>query len=246
MDHMLYTAMSGAKQTLLAQSVNNHNLANSNTIGFRASLAQFRSMPVLGPGYPTRVYAMAEEPGVTHTPGAIQFTGRDLDLALQGQGWIAVQGSDGQEAYTRAGDLRIASNGLLETGAGHPVLGNAGPIAIPPSEKVEIATDGTITVKPLGSPADTLGAIDRIKLVRIAPEFLEKGNDGLFRVREGGAVAPDALVRIVSGALEQSNVNSVETMVNMIALARQFELQIKLMHAAEEQATAASQVMRLT
>jgi flagellar basal-body rod protein FlgF len=246
MDHMLYTAMSGAKQTLVAQAINNHNLANSNTVGFRTSLAQFRSMPVFGPGYPTRVYAMAEKPGVSHTPGAIQFTGRDLDLALQGDGWIAVQGRDGQEAYTRAGDLHIANNGLLATGAGHLVLGNAGPIAIPPSEKVEIATDGTITIRPLGSPADTLGAIDRIKLVNVPLESLEKGNDGLSRLRGGGAVAPHASVRIISGALEQSNVNSVESMVDMIALARQFELQVKLMHAAEEQATAAAQVMRLT
>lgn len=246
MDRFLYVAMSGAKQTLLAQGANSHNLANLHTTGFRADLTQFRSMPVFGQGFPTRVYAMAERPGVDYAPGPIESTGRELDIAIHGEGWIAVQAPDGREAYTRAGDLRVGSYGLLETGAGHPVLGNAGPIAIPPAEKIEVGKDGSISVQPLGLGANNLAQVDRIKLVRPASEMLNKGADGLFRLRDGTSAAPDAAVSLVPEALEGSNVNAVEAMVNMITLARQFEMQVKMMQVAEETDRSAVQIVQLS
>lgn len=245
MDRLLYVAMTGASQTMLAQAANSHNLANVSTTGFRADLEAFRSLPVYGPGYPGRVYAMTESKGVDFSPGSIVTTGRDLDVAVNGSGWIAVQAPDGTEAYTRAGDLRVTSGGMLVTGAGHPVLGNAGPIAIPPYETLEIGADGTISIRPLGQGAETLAVVDRIKLVDPPLQDLEKGQDGFLRLKDGTAAAPDARVRLVSGALESSNVNAVDAMVRMIELARQFELQVKAMKTAEENDAVSARLMQL-
>lgn len=245
MDHMLYIAMSGAKETMQAQTVNSNNLANASTTGFRADLEAFKTLSVYGPGYDSRAYALTENVNVDFTPGALMATGRDLDVAVNGDGWIAVQAADGMEAYTRAGDFRVDSNGLLTTGAGHPVMGNAGPIAIPPYEKLELGNDGTVTIQPLGQNPNTLAVVDRIKLVN--PEFssLIKGEDGLIRV-EGDALAQsDAGVSLITGSLEASNVNGVESMVNMIQLARKFELQVKMMAASEQNDEATAQIMRI-
>lgn len=246
MDRMLYVAMSGAKQALVGQAVNSHNLANVNTAGFRGDLNQFRAMPVFGPGFASRVYAMQERPGVDYSPGTVQSTGRPLDIAVRGEGWIAVQAPDGSEAYTRAGDLHTGNSGLLLTGAGHPVLGNGGPIAVPPGENLEVGLDGTISLRLLGQGANALAEVDRIKLVNPQASELVKGSDGLFRLRNGAVAPADAAVNVIAGSLESSNVNAVEAMVNMITLARQFELQIKLMRTAEQDDEAAAQMMRLT
>ncbi len=246
MDRMLYVAMSGAKQSMLAQASNSNNMANANTTGFRADLATFRSMPVYGPGEATRVYAMLERPGVDTTSGAITPTGRELDIAVKDDGWIAVQAADGSEAYTRAGNLRIEDGGILTTGNGLPVLGNGGPIALPPAEKVEIGADGTISIRGIGQTASTLTVLDRIKLVKIDGVLLVKGADGLMRQRDGTVAQPDASVNIISGALETSNVSAVESMVNMINLARQYEAQIKLMKTAEETDNAATQLLSIS
>ena len=247
MDRVLYLAMSGAKQTLQAQGAVSHNLANVSTTGFRADLEQFRAMPVYGPGHPSRVYALQERPGIDFSPGPIQSTGRDLDIAVtHHQGFIAVQSPDGSEAYTRAGDLRVSANGLLTTGAGHLVLGNGGPVAIPPGEKLEIGQDGTISIRPLGQGANALAEIDRIKLVLPPMDQLEKGADGLFRMRDGQPLEPDAAVRVASGALEGSNVNPVGAMVEMIELSRRYELQVQIMNTAREDDQAAQQFMRLS
>jgi flagellar basal-body rod protein FlgF len=245
MDRMLYVAMSGASQTLLAQAANSHNLANSSTAGFRADLNQFRSQPVFGDGFATRVFAMSERPGVDFSPGAIHSTGRDLDVAINGEGWLAVQAPDGGEAYTRAGDLRISSSGLLETGAGHPVLGSGGAIGIPPAEKIEIGSDGTVSVRPVGQDANALTEVGRIKLVNPSTDQLIKGTDGLFRMAEGEQAQPDASIGLVSGSLESGNVDSVAAMVNMITLAWQFEMQVKMMRVAEEDDRAATQMMQM-
>lgn len=245
MDRMLYIAMAGAKQIELAQGVNTHNLANVSTTGFRADLAAFRAMPVFGPGLPTRVYAMTEKPGVDFTPGAMNATGRELDVAIAGEGWIAVQADDGTEAYTRRGDLHIGSGQLLQTGDGHPVLGNGGPIAIPPAEKIEIGADGTITIRPVGQAASTLASVDRIKLVNPRNDQLVKGADGLMRLKTGEVAPADAAVQLAPGSLESSNVNVVDAMVNMITLARQFEMQIKMMHEAESNDESSVSVMRI-
>jgi flagellar basal-body rod protein FlgF len=238
--------MSGAKQTLQAQASNSNNLANASTTGFREDLAQFRSMPVYGQGYPTRVYAMAERPGISFEPGAIQTTGRELDVAVKGEGWIAVQAKDGSEAYTRAGDLHLTAEGLLETGTGLPVLGGGGPIAIPPAQKLEIGVDGTISIVPLGDKANTLAVLDQIKLVNPPLDQLEKREDGLVHLKGGGEAEASIDVSLVTGAIEGSNVNAVSAMVNMIELARQFEMQIKMMKTADENEAASSKLMQMS
>lgn len=245
MDRMLYVAMSGANQTQLAQTINNHNLANVNTAGFRADLEAMRAMPLFGPGFPTRVYAMAERPGVDLSAGTVTATGRELDIAVNGDGWIAVQAPDGTEAYTRAGDLRVTTAGQLVTGAGHAVMGTGGPIAIPPSEKIEIGGDGTITLRPLGQSAATLAIADQIKLVNPPKEMLEKGPDGLFRLKDGGLAPADPNVHIQTGSLESSNVSAVDAMVTMITLARQYEMQVRMMRIAEDNDAAAAEIVRL-
>ncbi len=247
MDRMLYVAMSGAKQIMLAQAVNNNNLANVSTAGFRADLDAFRSMPVFGPGYPSRVYTMTERSGTDMSAGAFTTTGRELDVAVNGQGWITVQAPDGSEAYTRAGDLRVSVNGQLETGAGHSVMGNGGPIAVPPFEKIEIGSDGTISILPIGQAPSALAVVDRIKLVNPLQRDMEKGVDGLMRVKNSrGDVAPDATVSLAGGVLESSNVNAVEAMVKMIELSRHYETQIKMMRVAQENDVAATQMMRMS
>lgn len=245
MDRMLYIAMTGAKQTLIAQVANTHNLANASTTGFRADLEAFRAMPVYGHGQPSRVYAMAERPGTDLSAGTVTATGRELDVAVSGDGWLAVQTADGGEAYTRAGDLRVSGNGQLVNGAGHAVLGNGGPVSIPPSEKIEIGVDGTITSRALGQAPNTLAAVDRIRLVNPPKADLMKGIDGLMRLRNGAQAEIDPNVRLVAGSLESSNVNAVEAMVNMITLSRQFEMQVKAMRTTEEIDQAAAQILRM-
>ena len=245
MDKSLYIAMSGAKQTLLAQTANANNLANAQTSGFKSDLEQFRSMPVYGPGFPSRVYAMAERPGTDLSPGAIQQTGRELDVAVEGDGWIAVQGSDGKEAYTRAGDLRITPEGLLQTGTGLQVMGQDGPISLPPAQKLEIGKDGTISMVPLGANATNTAIIDRIKLVKPELQNLEKRSDGLMHLKDNQTAEASAEVTLVQGAIEGSNVNTIGAMVDMIELSKNFELQTKVMKSADENSQASARLMQL-
>jgi flagellar basal-body rod protein FlgF len=246
MDRMLYIAMTGAKESMLSQAMSSHNLANANTSGFRADLEAAQSMPLHGPGYASRAYSQVEGAGTDFTPGALMSTGRPLDVAVNGEGWIAVQAPDGSEAYSRAGDLRVDSAGRLMTGAGRPVLGNGGPIAVPPFEKLEIGTDGTLSIRPVGQGPETLAAVDRIKLVNPPLEQLRKGEDGLMRTADGLPAVADARVSLVTGSLESSNVNPVEAMVGLIESARQFEMQVKMMRAAEENDQNAAQLMRMS
>ncbi len=245
MDRMLYIAMTGAKQTMLAQAVNTNNLANVSTTAFKADFAAARSMPVFGPGYPTRAYAMTERPGTDFAAGPINHTGRELDVAVKGQGWIAVQAADGSEAYTRAGHLQLTANGQLLTAAGQPVLGDGGPIALPPSQKIEIGDDGTISVLPQGQTPNTIAAVERIRLVNPPADQLVKGNDGLMRLKDGTTAPPDASVQLSVGALEASNVNAVEAMVNLIDLSRQFEMQVKMMETAKQNDQQTARLVRL-
>lgn len=245
MDRMVYLAMTGARQMLMQQAAASNNLANAASPGFRADLEAFRAMPVFGPGQPSRVYAMAERPAVNFQPGSLETTGNDLDVAVDGEGFLAVQAADGTEAYTRAGDLRLNANGMLETGNGRPVLGNGGPVAIPPAEAVVIAADGTISIRPVGQGSEALVVVDRLKLVRPDTGELYKGEDGLFRQKNGTNLEADAAVRVVQGALESSNVNSVSEMINMMTYQRNFELQVKAMQTAEKNDAAMSQLMRM-
>ena len=245
MDRMLYVAMNGAKQIELHQATNSHNLANASTTGFRADFDAIRSLPVYGPGNPTRVFSVDERSGIDFSNGRVSQTGRDLDISINGEGFIAIQSPDGSEAYTRAGDLRILNSGLLQTGNGHSVIGNDGPIALPPFEKINIAADGSISIVPVGQDVSNLAVIDRIKLVKPPLNELEKGLDGLIYSKGQAELLPDASVRIVAGAVEGSNVNSVAELINMIELARKFEMHVKLMETAENNDASSASILRL-
>ncbi len=246
MDRSLYVAMTGAKDILEAQAVNNFNLANASTTGFKAELAAFQSQPVAGSGYASRVYATASMAGWDQSEGALLTTGRPLDVAVQGQGFIAVQGPTGQEAYTRNGDLHVSPDGLLVTSTGNVVLGDNGPVSVPPSASIKIADDGTVSVQPLGQPAESLAAVGRIKLVNPAPGTLVQQSGGLFQLANGAPAPADASVKLTSGVLESSNVDLASAMVNMIDLARNFDLQVKAMKTTDTNASASAQLLQAT
>jgi len=238
MDRMIYLSMSGAKATLQRQDILAHNLANVSTTGFRAELAAFRAVPVLGDGASTRVYALESTPGHSDAPGVVQTTGRALDVAVSGKSWLAVQALDGTESYTRGGALDIDAEGQLVTRNGLPVLGDGGPITVPANAQIDIGADGTITGKVGNARSQVLG---RLKLV--TPEMpMTRGDDGLFR-SPGGDLEADAAARVQQGALEGSNVSAVETMVAMIAAARQFEQQMKMLQTAEQKEQAATRLL---
>lgn len=238
MDRMIYLSMTGAKASMQRQDALAHNLANASTPGFRAELTAFRAVPVRGDGASTRVYALESTPGYNAEPGAVQPTGRNLDVALEGKAWLAVQGLDGTEAYTRAGALDVDAEGLLVTKTGLSVLGDGGPITIPANAQVQIAPDGTVTAALGNAKPQSVG-----KLKLVTPETpLQRGEDGLFRA-PAGDLAADPNARLRDGALEGSNVSAVETMIAMIAASRQFEQQMKMVHAAQEKEQAATKLL---
>ncbi|WP_133407572.1 flagellar basal-body rod protein FlgF [Parashewanella tropica] len=246
MDKLLYIATSGAKQNMAELAVRANNLANANTDGFKADMAQARSMQAFGEGLPTRVFAMTELPSSNFQAGALRTTGRDLDIAINGDGWVAVQGKDGQEAYTRSGSLSFDATGLLQNDRGNPIMGENGPIVLPiPIQKIEISQDGTISVRPQGAPAEVIEVVDRIKLVNPNNQDLTRGEDGLFRQINGQIAPADPDVKVESGAIESSNVSPVEEMVALIDIQRQFEMQVKLMKTAEENDRASAQMVRI-
>ena len=240
MDRVIYTAMSGAKATLTRQDAIANNLANASTTGFRADLSAFRAVPIQGQGAATRVHALEATAGFDVTEGPVLQTGRALDIAVRGPGWIAVQGLDGNEAYTRAGHLELSAEGTLQTASGLSVLGDGGPIVVPQGSTVSIGSDGTVTAKQQGSPPTPVG---QIKLVNPPAGELRKGLDGLMRTAGGDPAQADPLVRVADGALEGSNVNPVESMVGMIAAARQFETQMKMLQTAESNEQRAAKLL---
>ncbi len=245
MDRALYIAMTGAKHNMLAQTNHANNMANLNTTGFRADFEQARSMGVYyGDGLPTRAYAMTESPAADFTSGPMNVTGNELDVAIQGAGFIAVQAPDGTEAYTRAGNLSIDVTGMLRTANGLPVLGGGGPINVPENEKVQIGADGTISIVGLGQGAEAMTEVGRIRLVNPDPKNLEKGDDGLFRQRDGVTANPAEEVRIKTGMLEGSNVNAINEFTQILSLSRQYEMQVKLMKTAEENSAASAQLLQ--
>jgi flagellar basal-body rod protein FlgF len=245
MDKALYVGMSAATQNMLAQAINANNLANASTTGFRADLAQAHALQVAGDGYASRAYTQTEMPTSDFAQGPLRQTGNDMDIALQGDGWIAVLAPDGSEAFSRAGELTISPLGEVRTVSGLAVLGNAGPIALPPFEKLEIGNDGTLSVRELGQAPQVLSTVDRIKLVNPNVQDLVKGADGLFRRRDGALQEADGTVRIASGYLEGSNVNVVDAMVEMISLTRNYELNIKLMQTSERNSEASATLLRV-
>jgi flagellar basal-body rod protein FlgF len=245
MDRLLYVAMTGAKQLMQAQTLVAHNLANIGTTGFRADLARFQAAPIEGPGYPSRVNTVASGVGFDRSQGTLVQTGGQLDVAIDGAGWVAVQTKDGAEAYTRGGSFNVNELGLLETERGDLVLGDNGPVAIPPNTGVTIAPDGTISIVPQGQGPETLAQIGRIKLVNPDPTKLEKRTDGLVRLTSGKPAEADANVRVATGFIETSNVNMASTMVDMIEYARQFDVAVRMMHVADENASRASDLASL-
>lgn len=240
MDRLIYTAASGARALMQRQDGIANNLANASTPGFRADQVAFRAVPVRGDGVPTRVVALEASAGFDARSGPIETTGRDLDVAVQGPGYLAVQAPDGTEAYTRAGALQVSPEGVLVSPTGLPIAGEGGTLNIPDGAKISIARDGTVSAQLANGPAQRVG---QIKLVNPPANELRKGDDGLLRLEDGADAQPDPAVRLAAGALEGSNVSVVEAMVGMIAAARQFETQMKLLQSAEQNDQRAAQLL---
>lgn len=245
MDKMLYVAITGASQNALAQKAHANNLANISTTGFQRDLEQARSMPVFGDSFPARAYAMTERPATDFSPGSMLETGRDLDVAIGGDGFIAVQAPDGSEAYVRTASMNIDALGVLRAGNGMPIMGNGGPIAVPPEQKIEVGEDGTISIRAMGEGPRVMAEVDRIKMVNPDLKTMSKGLDGLIHTGNGQPAVADANVKLVSGFLETSNVNAVEEMTSVLALSRQFELHIKMMTTAKEGDEAMARVLQI-
>ena len=245
MDRLIYTAMTGARQAFVQQAGVAHNLANASTVGFRAMEHRFRAVPIQGDGQPTRAFVVDASVADVLDQGPMMATGRPLDVAVKGEGWIAVQGENGQEAYTRAGNLQVNANGQLQTASGHTVLSDSGPIGVPPDNSVTIAPDGTVSVVPLFGTPNSSNDVGRIKLVNPPRESLARGDDGLFRLRDGQPAEADENLRLVPETLEGSNVNPVDAMVSLISLARQFEMQIKMLQNADSNASKATQILSM-
>ena len=234
MDKFLYISASGAKQDLLGTAVRANNLANVQTLGFKAQLEQARAMPAFGEGLPTRVFSMTESPTNNYDGGAMIQTDRELDVAVQGNGWFSVLDNQGNEAYTRAGSLQLGPDGALQDASGNQVVGDVGAIFLPiPVSNINIASDGTIAVRPQGAPLTVLEEIGRLKLVNPNVQDMVRGEDGLFRLQGGQVADEDPTVSVQTGMLEGSNVNAIDEMVNMISLQRHYELQVKMMKKAE-------------
>lgn len=246
MDRLIYTAMTGALHAMQQQATVSQNLANVNTPGFRAAIDAFRSVPLQGEGLPTRTFVVDATVGTDFTPGALQPTGRVLDVGIEGPGWLAVQDANGEEAYTRNGSLQVLPSGLLQTRSGLNVVGDGGTITLPPDSEVSIAKDGTISTVPSTSQKAGVVTVGRLKLVNPPETQLVRGEDGLFRLRGGGGAEADGQVRVVSGHLEASNVNTVEAMVDMITLARQFDMQMKLLQHADSNDKQATSILNIS
>jgi flagellar basal-body rod protein FlgF len=246
MDRFIYIAMNGAKATLERQALTANNMANVTTVGYKGQVNAFRALPVVGEGAKTRVFTVETTLGADWKEGPILQTDRKLDVAVNGRGWIAVLGANLREGYTRAGDLQISANGLLQTRSGLNVMGQGGPITVPPNSTVTIGEDGTVSTIPTDTIPNVVNIVGQIRLVNPPEQDLVRSDDGLFRLRNGGPALPDPNVRLTSGALEGSNVSMVKALVDMIAQARHYDTQIKLMQTAETDARAWSQVMNLS
>ena len=246
MDKLIYLSMTGASQTLSRQATTAQNLANATANGYRAESNVFRAAQVFGDGLPTRAFVVDSTPRANFEPGPINHTGNDLDVAIEGAGWMVVQLENGDEALTRAGSLKVSANGLLQTRDGLNVSGDGGAITIPPDTTIAIARDGTVSTIPNGPAAKTVNAVGRIKLVNPPEDQLVRGTDGLFRLKDNQPAQTDPNVSLIGGALEGSNVNVVEELVNMISLARQFDMQMKMLQNAENMSSGASKILSLT
>ena len=242
MDRLIYTAMTGAKGTMDQQAAVAHNLANVDATGFRAELHKLRAVEVQTEALRTRAFTVDASVANDFTEGPLQFTGRPFDVALAGKGWLAVQMPDGSEAYTRNGSLAVSANGVLQTRDGRPVLGDGGPVTIPPDNEITIGADGSVSASQPDQPG-VVSVVAQLKLVNPPEAQLVRGEDGLFRLQGGAAAPADPNVRVAGAYLEGSNVNVVDQMVQMISLARQFEMQTRMLSTAEQNDRAAAQVL---
>ncbi|MBN9460978.1 MAG: flagellar basal-body rod protein FlgF [Burkholderiales bacterium] len=241
MDRMIYLSMSGAKALMQRQDALAHNLANGDTAGFRADRMAFRAVPgEQRDAATTRVWALEASAGFDAQQGPLRQTGRALDVAVSGSGWFAVQTASGDEAYTRDGSFEVGADGTLQNRRGQPVLGDGGTLSIPPGAEVSIGSDGTVSARIGNQPPFQVG---RLKLVNPQLDELRKDADGLVRMRTGDEAPVDESVRIVTGSVEGSNVNMVESMVGMIALTRQFEMQMRMLQTAESNEQKAAQLL---
>ncbi|MDT8760639.1 flagellar basal-body rod protein FlgF [Sphingomonas psychrotolerans] len=245
MDRLVYTAMSGLRSQMAAQSTIANNIANASTIGFRAERVDFDRLVLRGQGLETRQLAAEEVNDIDRRAGTIVQTARPLDVAVTSDSWIAVQAADGSEAYTRRGDLSVAASGVLETGDGFPVMGSGGPITVPPHQSISIAEDGTVSIVPLGGDPTQPQAIDRIKLASPAGSQTAKGLDNLLHVKGGGVLPEDLDGKLASGSLEQSNVNLTQALVDMIENQRSYEVQASLLKEAKTMDESAASLMRM-
>jgi len=245
MDRLIYTALSGMRGSMSRQTVTANNLANANTVGFRAEMDSARSLWVRGAGLETRAPVSEEVTGADMSAGSITQTGRELDVAMTGDALLAVQATDGSEAYTRRGDLQVAASGVLTTGDGRPVLGEAGPVTIPPADSVRIAEDGAVWIVPQGGDPNQPQQIERLKLVSPQGSRVAKAMDGLFRQMDGGTLPADPQARVVPGSLEGSNVNTSQTLIDMIEASRGWDMQLQLVTSAREMDTSAADLMRM-
>jgi flagellar basal-body rod protein FlgF len=245
MDKLIYTAASGLKSHMAAQAAIANNMANASTIGFRAEKVNFNSLLLKGAGFDSRQPASENVTDFDRSAGAVTTTGRNLDIAIPGDQWMAVQANDGSEGYTRRGDLNISATGVLETGDGFPVMGSGGPITVPPATSVSIAQDGTISIIPVGGDAKNPQVIDRIKFASAQGSQTSKGLDNLVHVQGGGILPTDENAKCISGALEQSNVNMTQSLVDMIENQRSYEVQANLMKSAKDMDESAASVMRM-
>jgi flagellar basal-body rod protein FlgF len=246
MDKLIYSSLSAMRAAMARQTTTANNLANINTAGFRAEMSSSTALWLKGDGFESRATNSGEVVSADMAEGTVAETGRTLDVALQGKDkLLAVQSREGDEAYTRRGDLQVSDSGLLTTGDGMPVLGDSGPITLPAYDKLTIASDGTISIVPQGGDPTQIQQVDRLKLVATNGTDIAKGLDGLFRARNGGALAadPDATVR--QGALEGSNVNASATLIDMIEASRDWDMQVKMMSAAQDIDKASTDLMSL-
>jgi flagellar basal-body rod protein FlgF len=244
MDRSVYVAMTGATQIMRAQEAVSHNLANASTVGFKSELSAFQSVPVLGSGASSRINAVAQGIGQSGEQGSSITTGRSLDVSVRGSGYIAVQSADGTEGYTRAGDLQLTADGQLTDSRGNAVMGSSGAITIPPSAEISIGVDGTISNVPLGQGPNSVSTLDRIKLVNPDPTQLTQGGDGLMHMADGSSAGADDTVTLASGVLEGSNVNASSELVKMIALSRQYDMQVKSIKTSEDNADSAIKLLQ--
>jgi len=244
MNRMLYIAMSGAKEAMLSQANTANNLANANTDGFKKDFNEFRAQHVEGPGWNSRAYSMNERPATDFSAGPIKVTGRQLDVVTKEDGFMMIQTPDGGQALTRTASMQITANGDLVDVHGNPILNEGGtPIIIPPARGIHIGDDGTISFIPADAPSNELVVLDRLRLVKPDIKQLEKGLDGFIRTKEQDL--PQANVKVVSGALEGSNVNTIEALTNMIELSRKYEMQIKMMQTTKRHAQVSDKLLSM-